>query len=86
LHRSACGRRNARRENKSSAAKMSFMPLYEYQCEQCGKVFERLRPMTETAATEPVVCGCGSRNVERVLYSRVAVHGGSCATTAAGPV
>ena len=33
------------------------MPLYEYECEDCG-VFTGLRPMSQ--ASEPVACQCGA--------------------------
>jgi putative FmdB family regulatory protein len=35
------------------------MPLYEYYCDTCDKVFEALRPVS--ASTEPAKCpGCGA--------------------------
>ena len=43
------------------------MPVYEYQCTECGNKFERLLPMN--AADDLVVCGCGGRG-QRVM-SRV---------------
>lgn len=53
------------------------MPLYEYQCRQCGRRFERLRRLQDEAEGEKpqgVTCDCGSREVERIEYSRVAVQ------------
>lgn len=42
------------------------MPLYEYQCQDCGKIFELLRRFSE--ADKDVVCPeCESENVERIL-------------------
>ncbi len=42
------------------------MPLYEYRCQHCGKVFEQLRSMER--ADEGVVCPtCASEEVERLL-------------------
>jgi putative FmdB family regulatory protein len=40
------------------------MPLYEYQCENCGKVFELLRRMSES--DRGVECpACHSKRVDR---------------------
>ena len=40
------------------------MPIYEYECEKCRKVFETL----VFRSTEPVSCpGCASGEVHRVL-------------------
>lgn len=44
------------------------MPRYEYRCEDCDRIFERVRPMSE--ASEPAVCDCG-RTSPRVI-SRIA--------------
>lgn len=33
------------------------MPIYEYRCSSCQKVFERTRRMSE--AGEPGICECG---------------------------
>lgn len=54
------------------------MPLYEYHCRDCDYDFERLESLH--GAPEPAECRrCGSRRVERIEFSRVAV-----ATTAGG--
>jgi putative FmdB family regulatory protein len=60
------------------------MPIYEYQCQDCGAEFEEL-----TAASAPhaaVTCrGCASRRVTRLL-SAFAVHAGAQARAPeAGP-
>ena len=52
------------------------MPMYEYRCEACGAKFERLSWKTETAG-DTARCGCGSTNVERIWFSRVAIAGRS---------
>lgn len=40
------------------------MPVYEYECEECGKVTEALRRMAE--ADEPIACEkCGSTKTRR---------------------
>lgn len=40
------------------------MPLYEYQCKDCGKRSEAYRPMAESSL--PIFCGCG-KAATRVL-------------------
>lgn len=46
------------------------MPMYEYQCEACGERFERL---SWGQAEAQARCACGSQQVERIWFSRVAV-------------
>jgi putative FmdB family regulatory protein len=42
------------------------MPLYEYECRQCGSTFERLKPLS--AMDEGEICpGCGHPHAQRVL-------------------
>lgn len=49
------------------------MPLYEYQCEECGKIFEVLRSMKD--ADTAINCKkCESRKTHRVLSTCYA-HG-----------
>ncbi len=44
------------------------MPIYEYQCKDCSKVFSKLQKIS--ADPKAVVCpGCGSSNVERLVSS-----------------
>lgn len=57
------------------------MPLYEYLCQACGETFERLQPISREA-DPPTRCVCGSEQVERILYSRIAM-GRSSTTSAA---
>lgn len=41
------------------------MPIYEYECQACGRVFERLQGMSEPA---PETCGhCGHGPVRRLI-------------------
>ncbi|GAB4197197.1 MAG: hypothetical protein Kow00105_11290 [Phycisphaeraceae bacterium] len=41
------------------------MPIYEYQCEQCGHVTEALRTMSQ--ADEPIACeSCGAEKTHRI--------------------
>ncbi|MCC7176637.1 MAG: zinc ribbon domain-containing protein [Bryobacterales bacterium] len=42
------------------------MPLYEYRCNSCGEVFDKLRPFSR--ADQDVRCPrCGSEATERQL-------------------
>jgi len=40
------------------------MPIYEYECQKCGEVFEVLQKMSDPA---PKSHSCGSRKVRRVM-------------------
>ncbi len=43
------------------------MPLFEYKCEKCGKVFEKLIFSTDK---EPIRCPvCNSESVSKILSS-----------------
>ncbi len=45
------------------------MPLYEYECNSCGKVFEQL---TAISGKESVHCSaCGSDDVKKLLSAGV---------------
>lgn len=46
------------------------MPVYEYQCQDCGKPFELTRPISESHAPDVKCPACGSTHVERT-YSEV---------------
>lgn len=52
------------------------MPLYEYVCKRCSHAFEELSSRDEGALCPK----CAAQDVERVLFSRVAVK-----TSAAEP-
>jgi putative FmdB family regulatory protein len=52
------------------------MPLYEYRCRQCGKVYEQIRRMAD--ADRDLECPeCRSREVERLLSSFATSTGGA---------
>ena len=40
------------------------MPLYEYQCSKCGKIFERIQKFSDAALTVHEECG---GQVERLV-------------------
>jgi len=47
------------------------MPIYEFECVECGHTTEILMASTET---DLVVCGgCGSRNLKKLLSAHAAV-------------
>jgi len=68
------------------------MPLYEYQCKDCGHRFDALRPIKD--ADKPIVCQkCTSDHTERQISvffaqsgGRVVAggNGGGCAGCAGG--
>lgn len=44
------------------------MPIYEYQCENCGKKFDVMATLTEKeAGLNPVCPKCGSQRARQVL-------------------
>ncbi len=52
------------------------MPLYEYRCRYCGERFEKLVPMSASAAA--VVCPVCERQEAERLISQVATVGAAC--------
>jgi putative FmdB family regulatory protein len=38
------------------------MPIYEYKCPECGRVFEVTRPFAVTSPPECPTCGCQKTN------------------------
>jgi putative FmdB family regulatory protein len=53
------------------------MPIFEYECESCGRLFEEL---VMSAAQEIACPSCGSGKVEK-LISRIAKKcGGDCSS------
>ncbi len=47
------------------------MPTYEYECTQCGEVFELIQPITEPARrrlkkSDPMPCDCGAPVKRRI--------------------
>jgi putative FmdB family regulatory protein len=43
---------------------MTVLPIYEYQCEECGLKFDRLRKMSESDAPQPCLeCGMDARKL-----------------------
>lgn len=51
------------------------MPVYEYECQECGRRFDALRSMSQADA--PIACqGCESQNTSRALSVFFASSGG----------
>lgn len=44
------------------------MPRYEYRCEACSQVFERVKPMAQSS--DPDACACGGEG--RRIISKIA--------------
>ena len=58
------------------------MPMYEYRCKTCGKLFEKLRRLND--ADRDIDCPeCESEDVER-LISTFATSGSGCAPSPGG--
>ena len=61
------------------------MPLYEYECQDCGWTFEVFTQRREVWAA-PKCPECGKENVERVLsfFSGASSGGRGCMTSGSG--
>jgi putative FmdB family regulatory protein len=51
------------------------MPIYEYECKNCGKRFEKMQPVTAEPLAECLLCGGGP--VRRVLHPVGVIFKGS---------
>src|SRR5262245_44786455 len=52
------------------------MPIFEYRCDGCGKVFEHIQLSASTTAAQELACPkCSGTKVSRKLYSRFAMAG-----------
>lgn len=64
------------------------MPLYDYQCKDCGEAYEVRATIKEKEEGLESVCPkCGSHEVRQLLTLAMMVHGGkdSAAPTCCGP-
>ena len=59
------------------------MPLYEYQCPDCGRVFEVFTQRLKSSII-PSCPGCGQTNVERLLSPFAGKASGDCGTSSFG--
>ena len=56
------------------------MPIYEYRCQSCGKVYEQIRRASE--ADRDLECPeCQSKRIERLISSFAS---GGCSRTSGG--
>src|SRR5262245_58199587 len=55
--------------------KRDGMPIYEYECSNCGKRFEKMQSITAEPLTECVHCGGGP--IRRVLHPVGVIFKGS---------
>jgi putative FmdB family regulatory protein len=51
------------------------MPIYEYECKNCGERFDKMQPVTAEPLTECLVCGKGP--VRRILHPVGVIFKGS---------
>ena len=51
------------------------MPLYEYECKQCGKRFEKIQPIAAAPLTECIECGQGP--IRRIIHPVGVIFKGS---------
>ncbi len=51
------------------------MPVYEYECKNCGQRFEKIQPVTADPLSECMLCGQGP--VRRVLHPVGVIFKGS---------
>ena len=59
------------------------MPIFEYACGKCGKVFEKL---ILGKSQEPLVCpDCGSKQVEQKFSTFSSSSAGTCSTPTCAP-
>ena len=60
------------------------MPIYEYVCQKCEKVFETLRPMSQSDA--PIPCAvCGGKHTKRKISVFFAESGGKAVSGMSEP-
>jgi putative FmdB family regulatory protein len=59
------------------------MPIYEFACNSCEHVFEKLRRLSDNAG--PECPKCGSDNTDKKISGFVAKSGGSSGGSAPAP-
>jgi putative FmdB family regulatory protein len=59
------------------------MPIYEYRCTSCGKVFARLQSVS-AATVAPSCPKCGSSDTERLLSTFAAGSSSTAGTPGGG--
>ena len=56
------------------------MPIYEYQCKDCGEEFEKLMGFSDPKADAPECPGCQSENTRKRLSAVASFSRGTSAT------
>jgi len=76
---------NGGRSPRNNWARGEEMPLFEYQCHNCGKAFEVLTQRRDRTVT-PECPTCGKTGVERIWspFSGRIIEGGSCTCSQSG--
>lgn len=60
------------------------MPIYEYVCQDCEKIFETIRPMGQSDA--PITCAsCGGEHTKRKISVFFAESGGKAVSGMSEP-
>ena len=61
------------------------MPIFEYQCTQCGTTFEQFTQRAKEGQA-PACPRCGAERAERVLsgFARQAATGSGCGSSSGG--
>jgi len=55
------------------------MPIYEYQCKSCGRIFEKIQKISETG--DSLQCPyCGGKKAEKVLSGFSSLKGSESAS------
>ncbi|MFO7576218.1 MAG: zinc ribbon domain-containing protein [Pelovirga sp.] len=57
------------------------MPIFEYQCRQCGRLIEKIQPQSTAEVSCPTCSGPAVRQVSRTASS---VVGGQCSPAGSG--
>lgn len=57
------------------------MPIYEYNCPQCDKTFEKLYLSAPQRADEQICPGCGYSKTHRILSTISTVKGANAASS-----
>ena len=62
------------------------MPIYEYKCKKCGKIFEVFIPVISEKDRKQVCPTCGSDETEKLIshISTLLNQGSSCFTWGGG--
>ena len=54
------------------------MPIFEYKCKNCGRVFDELVKSCEQKVTCPACGGEGERSYSGKIYTATGKSGGGC--------